>query len=136
MNTKKKSIVMRIVAATLSVFMLAMTMAMLLPHVAAADAEENDEYLSYPITSFERENAYNTFEPVPLLMIQVSFDPNVNGIDDNADGSNTSKVKDPESEMYGEQWSHSNDADWSKMAFDKEGRTLYTYYQMMSSGKF
>ena len=136
MNTKKKSIVMRIVAATLSVFMLAMTMAMLLPHVAAADAEENDEYLSYPITSFERENAYNTFEPIPLLMIQVSFDPNGNGIDDNADGSNTLKVKDAESEIYGEQWSHSNDADWSRLAFDKEGSTLYTYYQMMSSGKF
>ncbi len=133
MNTKNKTIAARVVAIMLCVFLLVAAFASVLPvFVQAADAGE--EYLSYPITSLNSD--YDGFTPIPLLVVQVSFDADGDGKDANPDGSGEAAVKDENSPSYGEQWCHTTDEDWQKNLFDTEGRSLRTYYEYMSNGNF
>ncbi len=132
MNTKNKTIAARIVAIVLCVFLLVAAFASVIPaFVQAADA---GDYLSYPITSVNGD--YDGYTPIPILVVQVSFDADGDGKDANPDGSGESAVKDENSPSYGEQWCHTTDEQWQNSLFATEGRTLRTYYEYMSNGNF
>ena len=74
-------------------------------------------------------------DPIPLLIIVISFDANNNGVND-YDPSNPTKLhadkKDP---MYGEQWSYSKDSEWYNRAFADKG-SLKAFYEEVTEGNF
>ena len=130
MNSNKRML-NRVLAMALASLMMLAALVSIVPLFAYA-AEEGT--LSYPISGYNPGVACP--DPVPLLCIVVNFDANGNGVDDNADGKNYSKVTDKKNELYGEQWCHFNHDIWSDMLFGEEGQTLMNYYKMMSGGKF
>ena len=92
-----------------------------------AFAAEDDFILS----SLDTE--YAGYDPIPLLVIVVSYDANGNGIDDRAAGISTTNKNLP---TYGEQWAYTNESDWAQKIFGDEGKTIKNYYKTMSNGHF
>lgn len=90
-----------------------------------------DESYSYGIEDFKPN--YKEYDPIPLLIVVISFDANGNGIDDYKRGGN---VKDSSSDCYGEQWAYSKESYWENEVFGTEGKTLNNYYKYNSFGKF
>jgi len=127
----KKTTAKRVMATVLASLMLLAALVSIVPLFAYA-AEEDE--LSYPISGYNP--PVPCLDPVPLLCIVVNFDANGNGVDDNHDGSNYSRVTNKKDELYGEQWCHFNHDIWANMLFAEEGQTLMNYYKMMSNGKF
>ncbi len=130
MKTKRKMI--RALALMLSVLMLGGVFATVVPFIAGAADESGN--ISYPISDYNP--TVECPDPIPMLCIVVNFDADGDGVDDNADGSRASEVKNKESAIYGEQWCHFNHDVWYDMLYGEEGQTLYNYYMLMSSGKF
>ena len=134
MNLKKKSFMKRAATFTISVMLSAVLFVSSFPlFVSAADASETD-YVTYPVS--EIESTYDGYSPIPLLVIQISFDADGDGVDDNPDGSGYDAVKNPDLPTYGEQWCHTVDSDWTARLFAEEGASLRTYYEYMSDGNF
>ena len=128
---KKSKKFIRALALVLSVLMLGSAFATLIPFVVGAADESN---IQYPITGYNP--TVECPDPIPMLCIVVNFDPNGNGIDDNADGRNVSAVKTEGNDLYGEQWCHFNHDVWYDMLYGEEGQTLKNYYKLMSNDKF
>ncbi|MBO5006373.1 MAG: hypothetical protein J6C89_02910, partial [Clostridia bacterium] len=133
MNTKRKSFLTRAIAITLTVFLMLALVAAVCPLFASA-ADTDDTYLTYPIS--ELDYAYDGYDPIPMLVMQLSFDADGDGVDDNTDGSGNAAVTDKNSPSYGEQWCHTTDEDWQKNLFNEEGASLRTYYEYQTYGGF
>ena len=133
MKTKRKSILVRTLAIALTAFLMVTMLATVFPLFVGA-AEADDTYLTYPISDIDY--AYDGYAPIPLLVMQLSFDADGDGVDDNADGSGENAVKDKNSPSYGEQWCHTTDADWQNNLFNEEGSSLRTYYEYQTYGGF
>jgi M6 family metalloprotease-like protein/uncharacterized repeat protein (TIGR02543 family) len=81
----------------------------------------------------ELPSGYTGPDPIPLLVVVVSYDPNGNGVDDcKAGKSSTNK----EADTYGEQWAYTTEDEWEKSVFGDEGKTIKNYYLNMSKGNF
>lgn len=80
-------------------------------------------------TGFE----YSGVDPVPLLVLVVSYDPDGDGKDAYEEGLSTT---DPNLPTYGEQWAHSEESYWSKILFGDDGYTMKNYFKLMSNDKF
>ena len=68
------------------------------------------------------------YDPIPLLVIKINFDANGDGVDDSGNANNAKST--------GEQWCHSDDAEWAERCFGTTGKTLKTYYEELTGGKF
>ncbi len=123
----------RALAIALTAFLMVTMLATVFPLFVSA-AETEDTYLTYPISDIDY--AYDGYNPIPMLVMQLSFDADGDGVDDNPDGSGESAVKDKNSASYGEQWCHTKDEDWQKNLFNAEGASLRTYYEYMTYGGF
>lgn len=75
------------------------------------------------------------YEPIPLLAIRISFDPNGNGINDYDQGDQT-KLINKDSELYGEQWIYSQASSWYTTLFSDDFKSMKNYYKEISDGKF
>lgn len=95
------------------------------PCVYAADGDP------YVITEFDQ--SYDGYEPIPLAVIVVSFDPNENGIDDVAAGKSS---KTQGLDTFGEQWAYSPESHWANICFGESGKSLNNFYKEMSDGRF
>ncbi|MBO5023829.1 MAG: InlB B-repeat-containing protein, partial [Clostridia bacterium] len=133
MNTKRKSFLTRAIAITLTVILMLTLVAAVCPLFVGA-AEADDTYLTYPISDIDY--AYDGYTPIPMIVIQTSFDADGDGVDDNPDGSGENAVKDKNSPSYGEQWCHTKDEEWIPILFSTEGASLRTYYEYVSGGNF
>ena len=89
MKTKRKSFLVRALAIALTVFLMATMLATVFPLFVSA-AETDDTYLTYPISDIDY--AYDGYTPIPMIVIQTSFDADGDGIDDNPDGSGETAV--------------------------------------------
>lgn len=77
-----------------------------------------------------------SLEPIPLLIIKISYDANKNGKND-FDASDGRKLYgDKTSEYYGEQWCYSSDKYWYDTLFSKEKGSMRNYYEEASGGSF
>ena len=144
MNSKKRT--RRILAMVLATLMIGAALVSVLPLFVKATDEEAG--ISYPISGYNP--GEDCYEPIPMLVIMINFDADGDGVDDNAEGTYQSgqKVKeefitdenDPnfgeKNPIYGEQWCHTTEEDWTSRLFSMEGNTLNTYYKFMSDGKF
>ena len=133
MNTKRKSFLTRAIAITLTVILMLTLVAAVCPLFVGA-AEADDTYLTYPISDIDY--AYDGYTPIPMIVIQTTFDADGDGVDDNPDGSGENAVKDKNSPSYGEQWCHTKDEEWIPILFSTEGASLRTYYEYVSGGNF
>ena len=133
MKTKRKSFLVRALAIALTVFLMATMLATVFPLFVSA-AETDDTYLTYPISDIDY--AYDGYTPIPMIVIQTSFDADGDGIDDNPDGSGETAVTNKEAACYGEQWCHTKAEEWIPILFSTEGSSLRTYYEYVSNGQF
>ena len=134
MKINRKTAFVRAMAMLLSVLMIASALVMIVPYVVSA-ADESEDYLSYPLSDYTPGNP--CYDPIPMLVIMVNFDADGDGVDDNPDGTGSSKVKNNKNPEYGEQWCHTTEEDWYSRLFDKENvSTLNSYYRYVSGGKF
>lgn len=76
---------------------------------------------------------YSGVDPVPLLVLVVSYDADGNGKDAYEEGLSTT---DSSSKAYGEQWAHSEESYWAKILFGDDGNTMKNYFKLMSNDKF
>ena len=84
----------------------------------------------------ELPEAQNLIDPIPALVIKVSYDPNNNGVNDYDPENSTRLYDDKTSEYYGEQWCYSSDKYWADMMFSDDPGSLKTYYKEVSCGRF
>ena len=131
MKTNKKNLLVRALAIVLSVLMLGSAFATLLPFVVGAADESTQEY---PISGYNP--GKNTYDPIPMVVIMINFDADGDGVDDNPDGDSFNDVKNKDKSIYGEQWCHTTEQDWTDRLFAHEGKTLNTYYKYISDDKF
>ncbi|MBE6654316.1 MAG: hypothetical protein E7608_02515 [Ruminococcaceae bacterium] len=86
--------------------------------------------------AIEPTNTGKYSEPIPLLVIKISFDADGNGKNSWTDDKKIDNV-DPDSPRYGEQWCYSPDSWWYEQLFsDEEYYSLKNYYKYISNGKF
>lgn len=112
---KKETMIRRIAAVIAAVMLLLFAT----PAFAADTYDSGDEYL----------------DPIPLLVIKVSYDANGNGQND-FDMTNGSKLyADKTALEYGEQWCHSSDDYWANMLF-KNNDSMMNFYKQNSNGNF
>ena len=105
--------------------------AMLFAFMPLAFAAEDEGFILTELP----DNSWS-LDPIPLLVIKISFDANKNGIDD-YDMSNGSKLySDKTSPYYGEQWSYSTDKYWYNAFFSNDKSSMKTYYKEVSNGSF
>ncbi len=74
-------------------------------------------------------------EPIPLLVIKVSFDADGSGTDSRMDDLKIGQ-RDPSSPYYGEQWCYSDDEWWAEQLFSDNFYSLKSYYKYISNNKF
>ena len=87
------------------------------------------------LTSFAAD-ADGYLDPIPLLIIKISYDPNGNGVND-YDPQNPNKLTDKSSEFYGEQWCYSEDTPWYKTFFDTGNpASMINFYKKQTNGRF
>lgn len=110
MNAKKQAISIILIAAV--IFSLA------IPALAAGDG-------------------FECLEPIPLLVIKISFDASGNGENDFETLNGSKLYADKTSEFYGEQWCYSKDSYWYTALFsDANKASMKNFYKTMSGGKF
>ena len=120
-----KKTIFRSLTAALLVF------AMLFAFMPLAFAAEEEGFVLTELP----DNSWS-LEPIPLLIIKVSYDANKNGKND-FDSSNGRKLYgDKSSEYYGEQWCYSSDKYWYDAFFSKDKGSMRTYYEEVSGGSF
>ena len=86
--------------------------------------------------SFTALAANGYLDPIPLLIIKVSYDPNGNGTND-YDPQNPNKLSDKSSELYGEQWCYSDDTVWYRNFFDTgNSASMINFYKKQTNGRF
>lgn len=126
----KKTMICRSVALLFAVAMMICAFPAYALH-ADTVASSGETLISDSGLIYERE----CYEPIPLLVIRISFDANGNGIND-YDPDNPTKLINKDSDNYGEQWIYSNAASWYTMLFDDDYKSLKNYYKEISDGKF
>ena len=83
------------------------------------------------VSSLDRD--YKVYDPIPLLVVVISFDADGEGEDALSAGKSTiSKT----SEAYGEQWAYSPESHWAQICFGDSGKTMNNYYKWLSNDKF
>lgn len=101
--------------------------------IIPVSAEETDgKAYTYSDTDFTNYD-YSVYDPIPLLVLVVSFDANGNGIDDAKAGVSTTSKS---SGCYGEQWAYTKESYWANEFFGETGKTLNNFYKYNSDGKF
>ena len=109
----------RILCALIAFMMIALMLPLTL---SAADFKLED-------AGFE----YSGVNPVPLLVLVVSYDADGDGKDAYEEGLMTT---DANQASYGEQWAYSEEAYWAKVLFGDDGNTMKNYFKLMSNDKF
>ena len=74
-------------------------------------------------------------EPIPLLVLKISYDANGNGVND-YDDANPTRLFQKDSEYYGEQWCYSMDDLWYERLFADTDSSMKQYYLELSEGRF
>ncbi|MGN1095020.1 MAG: InlB B-repeat-containing protein, partial [Eubacteriales bacterium] len=93
--------------------------------------------LAADTTNASRGSDVDAIEPIPLLVIKISFDADGDGKDWYYDDNYMfGAPKDPNSPAYGEQWCYSDDEYWSKELFSDSKWSLKSYYNFISNGSF
>lgn len=83
------------------------------------------------VSSLDRD--YKVYDPIPLLVVVISFDADGDGEDALSAGKSTiSKT----SEAYGEQWAYSPESHWAQICFGETGKTMNNFYKWLSNDKF
>ena len=119
-NIFSGGIIMKRILCALIAFMM---IALMLPlTLSAADFKLED-------AGFE----YSGVNPVPLLVLVVSYDADGDGKDAYEEGLMTT---DANQASYGEQWAYSEEAYWAKVLFGDDGNTMKNYFKLMSNDKF
>lgn len=75
-------------------------------------------------------------DPIPLLIIKVSYDANNNGVNDYDPNVSGKLFSDKSSEYYGEQWCYSMDSYWASTFFSDDPASMKSYYKSVTNGKF
>ena len=130
--------VKRIAAMVLASLMMLAAFASIMPLFVSAAEEDT---IKYPISDYNP--GEDCPDPIPLLVIMINFDADGDGVDDNPNGSDedvkkvkTKMIDDKPNPVFGEQWCHTTEEDWTSRLFSFEGNTLNTYYKYMSNDKF
>lgn len=111
---------------------LAITLALgifTLPSFAETTDETDYSYTEADMSDYD----YKVYDPIPLLVLVVSFDANGNGIDDLKAGNNVTSTT---SGCFGEQWAYTKESYWANEYFGEKGKTLNTFYKYNSHGSF
>ena len=88
------------------------------------------------LAALEPTNTGKYSEPIPLLVIKISFDADGNGLNSYKDDKKIDNTE-PSSPRYGEQWCYSPDSWWYDQLFsDEQYYSLKNYYKYISNGKF
>ncbi len=100
--------------------------------IFAAEAGASDDG-----TLYADSETSNGLDPIPLLVIKISFDADGDGKDFYTDpdkdfGENRKK----DSPTYGEQWCYSDDDWWYDQLFSDDTYSLKSYYNFISHGNF
>ena len=119
---------MKKILALIFAFILLLSTLTILP-ISAADSNADYVYSNVDMKDYD----YSVYDPIPLLILVVSFDANGNGIDDLKAGRSTT---DKSLDCYGEQWAYTQESYWANEMFGETGKTLNTYYKYNSDGKF
>lgn len=127
----KKSFIGRFAALLFAAAMIICTFPAAVLHADNAVTSETVTAVSDDGLVYDRE----CFEPIPLLVIRISFDANGNGKND-YDPENPTKLINKDSDCYGEQWIYSKPNPWYTTLFDDEYKSLKNYYKEISDGKF
>lgn len=77
-----------------------------------------------------------SLDPIPLLIIKISYDANNNGKNDFDISNGNALYADKSSELYGEQWCYSSDKYWYDTFFSDDKSSMKTYYKEVSNGSF
>jgi len=78
----------------------------------------------------------NVFQdPIPLLVLKISYDANGNGVND-YDDANPTRLFTKDSEYYGEQWCYSTDDLWYDRLFSDTDYSMKQFYLELSGGSF
>ena len=94
---------------------------------AVSAAEES----SLNISSFDRD--YKVYDPIPLLVVVISFDADGDGEDSYRAGKSTTSKS---SDAYGEQWAYSPESHWAQICFGDSGKTMNNFYKWLSNDRF
>ncbi len=95
----------------------------------AASAVDASEDLN--ISSLDRD--YKKYDPIPLLIVVMSFDADGDGEDSYKAGKSTTTRT---SDAYGEQWAYSKESHWAQICFGDNGKTMKNFYKWLSNDKF
>ena len=109
----------------------ALAIAMLFAFMPFAFAAEDGAFI---LTELPDDSWY--LDPIPLLIIKVSFDPNKNGKNDFDPSDGSRLYADKTSPYYGEQWCYSTDKYWYDTFFSDSKDSMKTFYKEVSGGKF
>ena len=124
---------------TAAVFAVAMIFSLSPAAAAYAGSSEADTYVIMPDMAYDTDDGLvyvnDCYEPIPLLTIRISFDPNGNGIND-YDPNDQTKLINTDSEYYGEQWIYSKASSWYTTLFAEDFKSLKNYYKEISDGRF
>jgi len=121
----------------LSFLIAALMMAAVIVPVAAVDHEKSTvmAFDNHDGTVYQASSDYKYLDPIPLLVIIISFDANGNGVND-YDPSNPTKLhNDKTSPLYGEQWSYSLDSEWYNRLF-AETSSMKAFYKEATEDHF
>lgn len=83
----------------------------------------------------ETTNTGKYSEPIPLLVIKISFDADGSGTDARMQDGKID-VKDSSSVRFGEQWCYSDDSWWYEQLFSDNYYSLKNYYKYISNNQF
>ena len=107
----------------------ALAIAMLFAFMPFAFAAEDGGFI---LTELPDDSWY--LDPIPMLIIKVSFDPNKNGKNDFDPSDGSRLYADKTSPYYGEQWCYSTDKYWYDTFFSDNKDSMKTFYKEVSGG--
>ena len=113
----------------LAVLICALMIMGTLNFVFAEDGEGEESFVFDTLENYEYQ------DPIPLLVLKISYDANGNGIND-YDENNPTRLFNKESELYGEQWCYSMDDLWYDRLFSDTDYSMKQYYLEVSRGHF
>lgn len=111
-----------------SVFICLMLLVSMFTMVSAQEQEEETFV-------FDKLDNFEYTEPIPLLIIKISYDANGNGVND-YDDAHPGRLYDKTSDLYGEQWCYSMDDLWYNYFFADNDYSMKQFYIEQSNGKF
>lgn len=122
----KKRFVLR---GAMSLLLALAIIAAFVPTVFASDTGAGSSLAELTTETF-------SLDPIPLLILKVSFDANGNGKNDYDKTNGSALYANKDSELYGEQWCYSSDKYWYDTFFSDDESSMKTYYKEVSNGNF